>query len=140
MEDAAIVELYFSRSEDAIAESEEKYGAYCRSIAYRILRSDADAQECVNDTWMRAWNSIPPSRPASLRHYLGTLTRNLSVNRLEKRNAKRRHPAEGCDEEFCDECTADGDDTEKRLLLREGVNAFLGSLKKETRIVFMKRY
>lgn len=72
MEDERIVALYFARSEDALGESEEKYGAYCRSIAYRILRSDADAEECVNDTWLRAWQSIPPAKPESLRHYLGT--------------------------------------------------------------------
>ena len=140
MEDERIVALYFARSEDALGESEEKYGAYCRSIAYRILRSDADAEECVNDTWLRAWQSIPPTKPESLRHYLGTLVRNLSINRLERRKAKRRTPESGASEEYRDEYTPDPADPEGNLILREGVNAFLAGLTKPARIVFMKRY
>lgn len=141
MDDAQIVALYFSRSEDAISESEEKYGAYCHSIAYRILRSDADAEECVNDTWMRAWESIPPAKPENLRLYLGAVTRNLSINRLERKRAQRRHPSSQATPEcLIEECVAESDNAERNLILREGINAFLGNLGKDARIVFLQRY
>ena len=82
MEDREIIELYWRRSERAIACSEEKYGAYCRAVARQILRSLEDTEECVSDTWLAAWNAMPPHRPAVLRTFLGRLTRNLAVNRL----------------------------------------------------------
>lgn len=81
MEDSRIVELYWERSEQALAETAQKYGAYCHSIAYRILNDREDAEECVNDTWLRAWNSMPPNRPGLLRAFLAKITRNLSLNR-----------------------------------------------------------
>ena len=141
MDDERIVDLYFARSEDALRESEEKYGAYCHSIAYRILRSDADAEECVNDTLFHAWRNIPPAKPASLRHYLGALTRNLSINRLDKRQAKRRRPeGQSAPAPWNDAIVADGGDPEEDLALKEGINAFLGSLGKEVRIVFLQKY
>lgn len=141
MDDERIVDLYFSRSEDALRESEEKYGAYCRSIAYRILHSDADAEECVNDTLYHAWKSIPPAKPENLRHYLGALTRNLSINRLDKRQAKRRRPdGQSAPDEWDETRVSDGGNPEEDLALREGINAFLGSLGKEARIVFLQKY
>lgn len=141
MDDERIVDLFFSRSEDALRESEEKYGAYCRSIAYRILRSDADAEECVNDTLYRAWRSIPPAKPACLRHYLGALVRNLSINRLDKRTARRRRPeGQSAPASWNDATVPDGSDPEGDLALREGINAFLTTLGKEARIVFLQKY
>ena len=81
MDDGRIVELYWERSNTAIAETAQKYGRYCRHIAYNILHSYEDADECVNDTWLRAWNAMPPHRPNRLQTFLGKLTRNLSFDR-----------------------------------------------------------
>ena len=90
MEDREIIELYWRRSERAIACSEEKYGAYCRAVARQILRSLEDTEECVSDTWLAAWNAMPPHRPAVLRTFLGRLTRNLAVNRRIYDGAQKR--------------------------------------------------
>ena len=79
MEDTAIIDLYWARSQQAIAESEKKYGPYCAAIARRILEREEDAEECVNDTWLRAWNAMPPQRPGMLSAFFGKLTRNLSL-------------------------------------------------------------
>ena len=75
MEDREIIELYWQRDEEAIAQSERKYGAYCRSIARQILRAAEDVEECLSDTWLAAWRSMPPKRPAVLRTFLGRLSR-----------------------------------------------------------------
>lgn len=90
MEDKDIVDLYWQRSERAIAESAAKYGAYCRSIAGRILRNEEDTEECVSDTWLHAWNAMPPQRPAILSSFLGRITRNLSFDRRRSQTAQRR--------------------------------------------------
>jgi len=90
MEDLEIVSLYWARDQLAIAESEKKYGGLCGGIAMNILHSREDAEECVNDTWGRAWESIPPQRPNSLAAYLGRIVRNLSLNRWRKNRAARR--------------------------------------------------
>lgn len=82
MDDSKIVELFFDRSELAISETSKKYGRYCHYIAYNILRNNEDAEECVNDTYLRVWNSIPPKRPNKLQTYLGKITRNLALNML----------------------------------------------------------
>ena len=81
MEDSQIVELYWARSEQAIAETSDKYGSYLRSISWNILRSHGDAEECVNDTYLRTWNAIPPARPSALQVWLGRIARNLSLDR-----------------------------------------------------------
>ncbi len=90
MEDAAIIDLYWARDEEAIAASNAKYGGLCRALARNILQSPEDAEECVNDTWRRAWDTMPPQRPGSLRAYLATVTRNLSLDRWRTRRAARR--------------------------------------------------
>ena len=102
IEDAAIVELYFARSQDAIAETEKKFGAYLFKIAMNILTSRPDSEECVNDTYLRAWNTIPPQRPNILSTFLGKITRNLSIDRLRhlraaKRSAQQTHMETGMD-------------------------------------------
>ena len=94
MEDSAIVDLYWRRSEQAIAESERKYGTYCSSIAQRICRSARDAEECVNDTWLSAWNTMPDKRPQRLGLYLGCLTRNAAISRLRAESSQKRGGAE----------------------------------------------
>ena len=90
MEDEKIVQLYWDRDERAIPETAAKYGSYCTSIAQNILGSAEDAEECVNDTYMSAWNSIPPHRPGNLCTFLGKLTRNLSLNRYRYSTARKR--------------------------------------------------
>jgi RNA polymerase sigma-70 factor (ECF subfamily) len=90
MEDSHIVELYWARSETAIAETASKYGKYCRSIAYSILNNSEDADECVNDALMGAWNSMPPHRPSVLSAFLGKITRRMSINRWQEKYAAKR--------------------------------------------------
>lgn len=90
MEDTAILELYWARDEQAIAETQKSYGKYCYSIAYHILHDREDTEECLNDTWMRAWNAIPPKKPNRLELFLGTITRNLSFDRWKAKNAQKR--------------------------------------------------
>lgn len=90
MEDPAIIELYWSRDESAIDQTERKYGALCRRLAFNILSDREDSEECVNDTWHRAWETMPPQRPDSLRAYLGRIVRNLSISRLRQRTAQKR--------------------------------------------------
>ena len=90
MEDAAIVALYWARDEQALAETAAKFGAYCRKIAENILHSAHDAEECENDTWLAAWNSMPTNRPARLAPYLGRITRNLALDRFDRAAAQKR--------------------------------------------------
>ena len=90
MEDTQIIQLYLNRDEKAISETSIKFGNYCNSIAINILNNWEDAEECVNDTYLCAWNSIPPTRPTSLKVYLGRITRNLSFNIYKKMNAEKR--------------------------------------------------
>ena len=90
MEDAGIIGLYWARDERAVSESDKKYGALCRRLSQNILDSREDAEECGNDTWRRAWDTMPPRRPESLRGYLARITRNLSLDRWRKRTAEKR--------------------------------------------------
>lgn len=90
MEDHAIIDLYWAREERALEETERKYGSYCRSIARNILASPEDTEECVNDTYLRAWNAMPPQRPAVLSAFLGKITRNLSLDRWKLSRAEKR--------------------------------------------------
>ena len=143
LEDTRIVALYWERSESAIAESEQKYGKYCHTIAYNILHDTCDAEECVNDTWLRAWNSIPPSKPVRLSAFLGKITRNLALNRLEADRAQKR--GEGYIPLVLDElgeCIPDASasDVTQEVALRGAINAFLRSLPEETMILFLQRY
>ena len=90
MEDTHIVQMYWDRNETAISESAMKYGTYCTSIAQNILRNPADAEECVKDTWLHAWNAMPPHRPSLLSTFLGKITRNLSFDLYRKMHRKKR--------------------------------------------------
>ena len=90
MRDQEIVDLYWKRSETAITETAAKYGSYCHAISYNILNNEEDAEECVNDTWLGAWKSMPPQRPNRLATYLGKITRNLSLNRYKQYAAEKR--------------------------------------------------
>ena len=90
MEDSGILELYFLRNEQALRESDRKYGAYCGAIAYGILQNREDTEETVNDTWLSAWNAIPPRRPECLKGFLGRITRNGAIDRWRRRTAEKR--------------------------------------------------
>lgn len=142
-EDAKIIQLYWDRDESAIAHTDEKYGKYCHSIAYNILHSHPDAQECVNDTYLQVWNAIPPQRPDRFRAFLGKIVRNLALNRYAHSHAQKRSGtlAVALDEvaEFLPDPKETGDFTEE-LRLREVINGFVASLPKETRIIFVRRY
>ena len=90
MDDEKIIALFLGRDESAIRETDIKYGGYCRSISRRILNSDEDIEECVSDAYLKLWNTIPPKRPPSLKTYLGSIVRNLSINRLNRLSAEKR--------------------------------------------------
>ena len=143
MEDQEIVSLYFARSQRAIAATDEKYGPYCGAIAARIVASREDAEECVQDTWLRAWTTIPPARPKHLAAYLGKITRNLALDRVRFRARDKRGGAqlEPAYEEL--EAVLSGTDPEglvDAIALRQALNAFLTGLPKQQRVIFLRRY
>ena len=144
MDDEMIVRLYWNRNENAISESSRKYGAYCTAIAQNILQNRSDAEECVNDTWLRAWNAMPPHMPSVLSVYLGKITRNLSFDRFRKIHREKR--GGGSLDVVLDElaeCVSGSDDTERRWEekeLKEEIDRFLSRLPKEQRYMFILRY
>ena len=141
MEDKKIVELYWTRDQAAINASDEKYGRYCYAVAYRILFSHEDSQECVNDTWYNAWQAIPPEKPRKLQLFFGRITRNLALDRYDYNNAQKRNPRlEAAMDEYW-ECIPGGQSLpEDEVALKELVNGFLESLDEKSRIVFLRRY
>ncbi len=144
MDDNKIVEMYLARNENAISETKQKYGRYCHYIAYNILYSDLDSEECVNDTYLAAWNSIPPNKPKSLRAYVGKIVRNIALNRYHLNKAKKRN--DGIEivldelNEAIPDTSTDGRSLTDELTLKYALNAFVGSLKQETREIFVRRY
>lgn len=144
MDDEKIIALFMERSEQAITETSQKYGRYCHYIAYQILRNEEDSEECVNDTYLRAWHAIPPKHPNRLQTFLGKITRHLSLNKLEKQSAQKRgagqkeailHELTQClpaQEDTA--CAVDG------MMIREVLNRFLAGLPAETRKLFVRRY
>ena len=144
MEDSKIIELYWQKDENAIPETADKYGAYCFTIADNILHSVEDSEECVNDTWLRAWNAIPPQRPGVLRIFLAKITRNLSFDRFNARNAEKRGGGEITlilDE--LGECLDSGADTEaayEAKELRQSVRRFVRALPERDGNVLVRRY
>lgn len=144
MDDVRIIDLYWTRSERAIAETAKKYGGYCRSIALRILGNAQDSEECVNDTWLSAWNAMPPKRPVVLGTFLGRLTRNLALNRWKLDRAKKRGGGEvALALEELQVCVAAPGGVEADLdglALSEALSRFIGSLSKERARFFIQRY
>ena len=141
MEDEKIVALYWERNENAIRETEQKYGKYCYAIAYNILRSHEDSDECVNDTWRGAWSAMPPEKPTKLQSFLGRITRNISIDRYRYDGAQKRGAEiESAIDEYW-ECIPNGDASiEDEYLLRQAINGFLERLDARTRVIFMRRY
>lgn len=144
MEDEKIVELFFQRSEQALVETKHKYENYCYRIAYNILYNNEDSEECVNDTYMKAWNAIPPTKPVGLCGYLGKITRNLALHVYEKKHRKKR--GEGQVEvvfEELKEVLSTKETPEDKVLIdlvTECINQFLRSLPQLQRMVFVGRY
>ena len=144
MEDRQIIALYNERSEAALSETEKKYGRYCRTVAYNILNNEEDSEECVNDTWLKAWEAIPPRCPDSLAAFLGKITRNLALNLYKHKNREKRGGGQTMLVlEELTECIPGTDSTEEtveEVLLTEVLNGFLEELPTEKRKIFMRRY
>lgn len=143
MTDPQIIELYFARDQQAVSETAAKYGAFLLRLSRNILRSPDDAEECVNDTYLRTWNAIPPTRPAAFQVFLSRITRNLSLDRWERnRAAKRGGGAEVLLGELA-ECIPAPGGVERRLEEQEIaglLSAFLRTLTPEARWTFLRRY
>jgi len=144
MNDKAIVDLFWNRSEQAIVETGNKYGKYCYSIAYNILTNPEDAEESVNDTYMDAWNCIPPNRPSILATFLGKITRRISIDCYRNRTAKKRGGGElPLVLEELQECIASSDTVEQEVEathLSEVINSFVRGLSHTEQKVFLCRY
>ena len=144
MEDREIVALYWQRSEAAVRETERKYGPYCFSIANGILRNEADAEECVNDMYVGAWNAMPPHRPDSLAAFLGKITRRLALKRFREQTTEKRGGGETVLAlEELEEVIPEGGSLEEQVAERElarSIDLFLSTLTVTQRRVFLCRY
>ena len=144
MTDEDIISLYLIRSEQAIIETDIKYGGYCKAIAYSILKNNEDTKECVNDAYLNLWNSIPPNVPDSFCIYLGRITRNIAINRYnyysaKKRNGIRNEPPLNESMYYCNggDCTNDIDSS---IMIGEILDGFMNTLRKLDREIFTNRY
>lgn len=144
MTEEQIITLYQQRDETAVQESQRQFGAYCYTVAKRILRRHEDCEECVNETWLRAWRTIPPQHPKSLKLFLASITRNLAYDRYRKQGAQRRGGGEiEAVLEELDQCVAAPETPEDAVLagdLAAEINRFLGTLPERDRDVFLRRY
>ena len=143
MEDEKIIALYWERDEQAIAETNQKYGGYCHTIAMNILSSREDSEECVSDTWQRAWNTMPPQQPLSLRSYLGRIVRNLSISRYRAARAQKRFAGLEQLLSELDDCVpapASVVHTVEVQELSERISDWLEQLPREDRVLFVRRY
>lgn len=144
MDDEKILDLFFARDEIALEHTANKYGAYCRAVAQGILHDREDASECVNDTYLRVWEAIPPARPGMFRVYLGKITRNLALDKHRRRSAAKR----GGDTVTIlygelSECIPGGNNIEAETEadhITAAIDASLRTMSKEARLVFMRRY
>lgn len=144
MEDSQIVSLYWDRDETAIEHTQKKYGKYLAKIAYNILADREDSQESVNDTYLAAWNSMPPHRPQVLSTYLGKLTRRISIDLFRKRNSQKRGSCEyTISLQELEGYISSGDTTQQAMdmqLLSGAIETYLRSISQEARNVFLGRY
>lgn len=144
MTDAEIIELYWMRSESAITRTAVRYGMFCMKISMNILSNKEDAEECVNDTYLRTWNALPPERPNSLSAFLGRITRNLSLDKYKARKAQKRGEGEtALLLSELDELIPSGSNVENAVdesVLGELIDNFLSGIGKDDRIVFVRRY
>lgn len=144
VEDHEIVTLYWGRDPRALLESQRQYGGYCYRIAWNVLENQEDSDECVNDTWLRAWNAMPPQRPSRLSLFLGRITRNLALDRWREKRAERRGGGRvSLALEELSECVTKGDSTSEQVeahQLTEAIGHFLETLPREDRQLFLGRY
>ncbi len=143
MEDEKIIELFFERSELALKEVDIKYGRTCHNISYNILHNDLDAEECVNDTYLGAWNAIPPARPNPLLTFLCKIVRNISLKRYELNTAIKRNSTYDIAMEELENCLASPNTAEDELAGKELahiIEGFLDTLSVENRVIFLRRY
>ena len=144
MEDEKIIELYKDRSENAIAETDKKYGAKCRNTAFNILRSHEDSEECANDTYMRLWNTIPPKEPLPLAAFVYRIVRNIALDRVKAAFRKRRFSGNYTDVyDELEDCIPAPDDVAKAVEdseLTEVIDRFLDTLSREKKAMFLMRY
>jgi RNA polymerase sigma-70 factor (ECF subfamily) len=144
IEDSKIVDLYWERSETAVGETTKKYSRYCHAISFNILQNHEDAEECVNDTCLNAWNAIPPKRPNCLATFLGKITRNLALDKFKKYTAEKRGRGQmelalsELDEILPSTTSIEQAIGEKEFV--ELLNSFLESLPKQKRMMFVQRY
>lgn len=142
--DETILDLYWDRDEQAIAYSNEKYGPYCYTVAYNILKIHEDSEECVSDTWVRSWQAIPPERPSLLKMFFAKITRGLSLDRYRMHHAMKRGGNETAlvlDE--LTECVSGKDDVESQIAYEElvkSINTFLNTSGQRERVIFIRRY
>lgn len=144
MLDNQILDLYFARNEKAIEISQQKFGRYCHCVAHNILHNEQDSEECVNETWLKAWNAIPPQRPRNLKFFFAKITRNLSFDRYRKSTTLKR----GANEmslvlDELENCIASRDTVSAQVdneLLAKTINSFIKNLPKREREVFLLRY
>lgn len=143
LEDHNIVDLYWFRDENAISETDKKYGSYCNTIANNILYNLEDSKECVNDTYLKTWNSIPPTRPKILKAFLGKITRNLALNIYKSKNCQKRKGEVPLVLDELKECIPSQNDIDTEMeekYLTKYINEFLKSLPREKRIIVVQRY
>lgn len=142
MDDNGIISLYWDRDEQALRETANKYGPYCHTIAYNVVKNRQDAEECVNDTYVQAWNSMPPQKPAVLRAFLGKITRNLAINRYRAAHSKRRGGGQlPTVLEELEDCFSDGPEAAlEEAELTRLLDRFLRQLPSKDCIVFVRRY
>lgn len=144
MEDEKIIELYWQRDEEALRQTNQKYGSFCYYVAHNILKDDEDSKECVNDTWFKTWTVIPPKRPEYFQAFLGKITRNLSLDRYRKNHASKRGGGSmDVIYEELKECIADRTCEEARtdtIVITDALGKFLKEISKDARIIFVRRY
>ena len=143
MEDSNIIALYWARSEAAISETAEKYGKLCRFVAGNILASPEDSEECVNDTYLTLWNSIPEQRPQRFPAFISRITRNLALKKYEYLSAAKRNPSAVTSLEELGDCVSGAESVETELenrRIEHAINAFLRQLNEEKRSIFIRRY
>ena len=141
MEDKSIIDLFFARSESAIEETDKKYGRYLNAVAFRILFSAPDAEECVSDTYLKAWQTIPPERPGFFKAFLSKITRSRALDIVDYNSAEKRARQNTLVfDEIGDAIPVSEGDPSDALALKEALNGFLASSSKRVRIVFLRRY
>ena len=143
MQDCEIVDLYWARNENAITETGSKSGNYCRKIAMNIVSNDEDSEECVNDTYLSAWNAMPEDRPQLLAPYLGAIARNHALTLYRKHHSQQRGAGQtslALDELFEVAANTSTEDVVDMALLSQHINSFLSGLSKNDRIAFVRRY